>query len=442
MAVRRAAIFEETPSMFSHVSRTGGFAMSRVHRLFPLFAGFLALALVISSASAQAPESPAVSACTAGAGYAPGCDVDQDNDIDITDIQLTAGRWNSTGVYSSGHNHFGETWSGTTPATGLYVQHTATSGLNSALFGQTASTSGYGVRARASATSGTNYGVFADHFSDNGAAVFGGAYSPNGGNYGVYGLSVAGTGVYGRTNAINGFAIHGLANSVSNGQNIGVAGYANGWEGVGVYGQSNSNANSGLTVGVWGWVDAQNGNGVRGVNPNAGGRAGYFVGHVEVLGNLHKLGGSFKIDHPLDPANKYLYHSFVESPDMMNIYNGNVLLDEKGEAWVELAGWFEALNQDFRYQLTPIGGWAPLYVAEKIQGNRFKIAGGEPGLEVSWQVTGIRHDVWAEQNRIPVEEDKPADEQGLYLYPKGYGRPDTEMVDYLPPPSQVQASQP
>jgi hypothetical protein len=119
---------------------------------------------------------------------------------------------------------------------------------------------------------------------------------------------------------------------------------------------------------------------------------------------------------------------------MMNIYNGNVMLDEHGEAWVALPDWFEALNQDFRYQLTPIGGWAPLYVAEKIQGNRFKIAGGEPGLEVSWQVTGIRHDVWAEQHRVLVEEEKAANEKGLYLYPKGYGRPETETVDYLPPP--------
>ncbi len=416
--------------------------MLRLLRLTPLFIGILALVLITSTASTQAPDTPTTLACTAGTGYASGCDVDQDNDIDVTDIQLTAGRWNSSGVYSPGHNHFGETWSGTTPANGLYVQHTATSGFNSALFGESASTSGMGLRGRASATTGTSYGVFADHFSDSGAAVFGGAYSPTGGNYGVYGLSTAGTGVYGRTNAVNGFAVHGLANSTSSGQNVGVAGYANGWEGVGVYGQSNSNANSGLTVGVWGWVNAQNGNGVRGVNPDPGGKAGYFVGNVEVLGNLSKSGGSFKIDHPLDPANKYLSHSFVESPDMMNIYNGNVVLDARGEAWVELADWFEALNQDFRYQLTPIGGWAPLYVAQKIQGNRFKIAGGEPGLEVSWQVTGIRHDVWAEQNRIPVEQDKPADEKGFYLYPRGYGRPVTETVDYLPPPSQILANQP
>src|SRR5262245_8440898 len=53
------------------------------------------------------------------------------------------------------------------------------------------------------------------------------------------------------------------------------------------------------------------------VNPAFDGLAGYFAGSVQITGNLAKGGGSFKIDHPLDPENKYLYHSFIESPDMM-----------------------------------------------------------------------------------------------------------------------------
>jgi hypothetical protein len=93
---------------------------------------------------------------------------------------------------------------------------------------------------------------------------------------------------------------------------------------------------------------------------------------------------------------------------MMTIYNGEVTLDSFGEAEVELPSWFEALNQDFRYQLTAIGAPAPnLHVAKTIQGNRFRIAGGSPGLVVSWQVTGVRHDVYAEAHRIPVEAWKP-----------------------------------
>jgi hypothetical protein len=106
---------------------------------------------------------------------------------------------------------------------------------------------------------------------------------------------------------------------------------------------------------------------------------------------------------------------------MMNVYNGNVILDARGEAWVPLPDWFEALNRDFRYQLTAIGAPGPnLYIAEEIQGNRFKIAGGEPGMKVSWLVTGIRHDPFALAHPILVEEDKPEDERGTYLHPDAY----------------------
>ena len=162
---------------------------------------------------------------------------------------------------------------------------------------------------------------------------------------------------------------------------------------------------------------------------SSSGPAALFVGNVTVAGNLSKSSGSFQIDHPLDPANKYLYHSFVESPDMMNIYNGDVTLDEKGQAAVQLPDWFESLNQDFRYQLTAIGAPGPnLYIAEKVHGNSFKIAGGQPGSEVSWQVTGIRHDAWANAHRIPVESKKPAAELGSYIHPELFGAPASKSV--------------
>ena len=185
--------------------------------------------------------------------------------------------------------------------------------------------------------------------------------------------------------------------------------------------------------GVYGYVSGGSGTN-RGVYGYAGGGAtnyaGYFSGSVHVNGLLTKAGGSFKIDHPLDPSHRYLSHSFVESPDMMNVYNGNAILGADGEAWIEMPDWFEALNRDFRYQLTCIGGFAPVYVATEIDGNRFRIAGGEAGLKVSWQVTGIRHDEWANQNRIPVEEYKPAGEQGTYLHPAAHGLPEALAVDY------------
>lgn len=154
------------------------------------------------------------------------------------------------------------------------------------------------------------------------------------------------------------------------------------------------------------------------------GDAMYANGTVIVQGNLVKTTGSFRIDHPLDPANKYLYHSFVESPEMKNIYDGLVALDDDGEALVELPDWFEPLNQDFRYQLTAIGAPGPnLYVATEITQNRFKISGGAKGLKVSWQVTGVRHDAYANAHRIQVEEDKPAAQRGYYLHPEEQGQP-------------------
>lgn len=159
------------------------------------------------------------------------------------------------------------------------------------------------------------------------------------------------------------------------------------------------------------------------------GVAGYFDGDVTVTGNLSKSGGGFSIDHPLDPANKTLTHSFVESPERVNVYNGNVTLDDNGEAWVQLPAYFEALNHRLRYQLTPIGGPGPnLYIAQEVQENRFKIAGGEAGLKVSWQVTGVRQDAWAEANPLQVETDKPAAQQGFYRTPEIHGQPASKAM--------------
>ena len=99
--------------------------------------------------------------------------------------------------------------------------------------------------------------------------------------------------------------------------------------------------------------------------------------------------------------------SDVESPDMMNIYNGVVELDARGRATVTLPAGFKALNREYRYQLTPVGAPGPnLHVASEIDGNTFRIAGGRRGMKVSWQVTGVRKDAYAEAHHIPVEEKK------------------------------------
>jgi len=144
------------------------------------------------------------------------------------------------------------------------------------------------------------------------------------------------------------------------------------------------------------------------------------VPYLIVTRGISKPSGHFKIDHPLDPLNKNLFHSFVESPDMKNIYDGIATLDSKGEAVVVLPEWFEALNRDFRYQLTCIGGSALVFISEEIKNNSFSIAGGKEGLKVSWQVTGIRKDPYANKYRVQVEEEKSSGEKGRYLYPDAY----------------------
>jgi hypothetical protein len=203
-----------------------------------------------------------------------------------------------------------------------------------------------------------------------------------------------------------------------------VYGYVSG-NGRGVYGFANGTSNG--SSGVLGRARGD-GVAIRGIldNPSEFALAGLFDGSVQVNGSL--IGGiaARKIDHPLDPQNKYLYHSAVESPDMLNVYNGNVVLNADGEAEVSLPDYFEAANTDFRYQLTAIGASAPgLYVADEVAGNRFKIAGGVPGVKVSWQITGVRNDPYARLNRTPVTENKPVDRQGLYLFPEAYGADET-----------------
>jgi hypothetical protein len=138
----------------------------------------------------------------------------------------------------------------------------------------------------------------------------------------------------------------------------------------------------------------------------------FAQGNAHVNGTLSKAAGSFKIDHPLDPERKWLSHSFVESPDMMNVYNGDVVLDAHGTATIDLPDYFAELNKDFRYQLTPIGAHAPVYIARRVKNNSFGIAGGTAGLEVSWQVTGIRQDAYAKAHPIVVETPKSATDRG------------------------------
>jgi hypothetical protein len=211
-------------------------------------------------------------------------------------------------------------------------------------------------------------------------------------------------------------------NSSDNGSYSGVEGYAfaNGASATnyGVYGSASGTGSTSVNYGIYGNTSGS----------SSTSYAGYFNGKVHVNGTLSKSAGTFKIDHPLDPLNKYLSHSFVESPDMMNIYNGNITTDQNGRATVNLPDYFEALNMDFRYQLTAIGVFSQAIVMEEIKGNQFIVASDKPNVKVSWQVTGVRNDAYAKKNRVVPEQDKPEQEKGKYLNADAFGLPREESL--------------
>jgi hypothetical protein len=117
---------------------------------------------------------------------------------------------------------------------------------------------------------------------------------------------------------------------------------------------------------------------------------------------------------------------------MKNVYDGNVITNGKGFATVQMPKWFQALNRDFRYQLTVIdrAHWtARAAVWHKIADNRFTIRTDQADVEVSWQVTGVRHDRFANAHRIQVVVPKEGKADGKYLHPELYGQPHSKRVD-------------
>ncbi|MHC4500493.1 MAG: autotransporter outer membrane beta-barrel domain-containing protein, partial [Planctomycetota bacterium] len=382
-------------------------------------------------------------------------------------------------VYGNGTGESGwGVWGETSGKYGIGVQGTATGEYSFGVYGYAPGSSGRGVYG-----SGTAYGGYFvgdnDIADKNSYGLYTKATGLNGERYGLYSKVTTSSGLYNNNYGVysevannaddfsssygfyadvdpggTGWGVyvdlesttasttqqHGIACSVNHqgttGSTKGVASYTDssdtGNNYAGYFSASSRSGDTGKLYGIYARCDNDtSGSKYAGYfyKEGKGNYAGYFYGNVHVSGTLSKSSGSFKIDHPLDPENKYLQHSFIESPDMMNVYNGNVLLDEKGEACVQLPNYFETLNRDFRYQLTCIGGFAPVYIAEKISGNRFKIAGGKKAMEVSWQVTGVRQDAYAKANRIVVEENKPAEERGYYLHPTAYGLPEEKGIE-------------
>jgi len=213
---------------------------------------------------------------------------------------------------------------------------------------------------------------------------------------------------------------YGLVEPTGSSSYAGLQGACNGGTGIN-YGVIGDAIGSGLNYGVHGSA--------------AGGAtnwAGWFNGDVNVTGTFYNPASALLLDHPLDPGEQYLRQPAVHSDEMKNIYDGVVALDSAGEAWVELPDWCEALNTEFRYQLTAIGAPGPnLYIADEVAGNRFRIAGGDSGMKVSWMLTGVRQDAHARANGILVEERKRAEDRGKYLHPEAHGASPTLGIGRL-----------
>jgi hypothetical protein len=257
-----------------------------------------------------------------------------------------------------------------------------------------------------------------------------------------YGVTIPGLLTVGNFNSITNpgaeFSQLGNGLQVAGGQNT-----PSGNGGAGIIGYGGSDGSVAGEGGVFeGGIGPKiGGNGVRGIAGEGGtsnGYAGYFEGDVSITGSVVASSKNFKIDHPQDPANKYLVHASIESSEMVNIYSGNVTTDDLGIAVVHLPDWFEAENGDFRYQLTVMGErFAQAIVSSKIHNHQFTISTNATRVEVSWQVTGVRQDAYAKTHPLVVEQEKSDAERGFYIHPELYGQPEEKQTEWARHPEMM-----
>jgi hypothetical protein len=275
--------------------------------------------------------------------------------------------------------------------------------------------------------------------SGSGSAFGGDGVSARGGAGNLGGFGVSARGGAGNTAGGVGVSARGGAGRTGGGGGDGVEAFGgasngggSGGDGVSAIGGFGNGAGNRGGIGVVAQAGVGQGGAIDGL-------AGLFVGDVVIGGNLSVAGTkNFKIDHPLDPENRYLLHAAIESSEVLNIYSGNIVTNAKGEAVVTLPEWFETLNRDLRYQLTVIGTFAQAIVTEKVNHNRFTIRTNAPNVEVSWQVTGVRSDAVMLKHPFKAEEDKPERERGTYLNPDAYGQPEERAAAWVRHPEMME----
>ncbi len=386
--------------------------------------------------------------------------------------------------------------SASTTGQGVFGRATDTTSANIGVYGWASGVSGKGVYGLADAATGITIGVHGISSSTSGRGVFGVANSLTGLNYGVYGLSSSPTGfaVYGLSGAdsgnavgvrgdttsssgravvgnaldtgagvsfggyftsatISGRAIYGEATgtlSINYGgvfTSAGLGGYGIRAENTntgaspsyGVYGEANGSSQSyggyflssgTASRGVYGLSTSATGitYGVRGQTSSATGFGVYSVGDTGASGTK-----SFVIDHPEDPANKYLRHYSAEGPVPFNIYNGEITTDSKGFAMVQLPDYYASINKNAKIQLTVIDeseDFVMVKVVKRVQNGQFQIRTSKPNVEVFWEVKAERNDAWVQAHPPKVEYAKEGLERGKYQHPELYGMPKQMGMDY------------
>ncbi len=246
--------------------------------------------------------------------------------------------------------------------------------------------------------------------------------------YGVYGYVPSGysggIGIMGDVTGGGSFAVYGLASGSSSESGVGIVGARISGSTVSYYNNTGITGTSDFGIGVAGYSEGYagvygyttdiTGWGVYsafdlGVNGDIYGFGdAYIDGNLDVTGDLNVSGNkNFRIPHPLDP-NKYLVHHALESNEVLNVYRGTVVLDENGEAVVQLPDYFKEININFSYQLTPVGAPMPnLYIKREINGNTFVIGGGKPGYKVSWTVYAQRYDEYIRNHPESAKDEVP-----------------------------------
>ena len=352
------------------------------------------------------------------------------------------------GVGVQGQTTTGVGTRGLSTSTGDGVQGITVSGAG--VYGEADSGGGYAGDFRNTNAQGHGLIVSGNNELPTVVGASGAGITGTGTTYGTMGFGndpTNSTGIVGASNDLGTFYTVAVDGSgvAGSGSYFGVGGFSDNNDGTGVLGIG------GASTGVG--VQGQGNTGVVGLGDTGVGDSGvYGNGKIGVLGeeavtmgmnnfgvfSIGDFGGTggkyFVIDHPLDPQNKILKHANIESNEILNLYRGTEVFDSSGKATIQLPDYYDSMNINPSYQMSPIGAAMPgLYIERELQNGQFVIAGGVPGKKVSWQVTAERNDPYLQQypEKRQMEIDK-GEARGKFIRPELYGR--SADMSYFPRP--------